>query len=141
MPPFLSLLGHNGRDDSEEKEESTMKKRVLVIDDEADIQAVIHALLETSDYEVESAEDGQAALDKLLSGTKPDIILLDLMMPGMSGYMLLNELHNRGLHTAFSIIIMSADVFTKQQMDHMGVKGFISKPFDINELQQMIDAL
>ncbi len=118
-----------------------MKKRVLVVDDEADIQAVIQALLESADYEVESAEDGQTALDKLESGVKPDIILLDLMMPGMSGYMLLNELHKRGLHTNFSIIVMSADVFTKQQMDRMGVKGFISKPFDINELQQMVDAL
>ncbi|GAC1390706.1 MAG: hypothetical protein NVS4B11_27960 [Ktedonobacteraceae bacterium] len=118
-----------------------MKKRVLIIDDEEDIQVVIHALLETSDYEIDTAENGQIALDKLQNGAKPDIILLDLMMPRMSGYTLLNELHNRGLHTAFSIIVMSADVFTKQQMDRMGVKAFISKPFDINELQQMIEAL
>ncbi len=118
-----------------------MRKRVLIIDDEVDIQAVIQALLETSDYEIDTAENGQIALDKLQSGAKPDIILLDLMMPRMSGYTLLNELHSRGMHTNFSIIVMSADVFTKQQMDRMGVKGFISKPFDINELQQMIDAL
>ncbi len=63
------------------------------------------------------------------------------MMPQMSGYSLLNELHNQGLHTAFSIIVMSADVFTKQQMDRMGVKAFISKPFDINELQQLVESL
>ncbi len=118
-----------------------MKKRVLVIDDEEDIQAVIQALLETSDYELDSAENGQIALEKLQGEVKPDIVLLDLMMPQMSGYTLLNELHNRGLHSAFSIIIMSADVFTKQQMDRMGVKAFISKPFDVNELQQMIESL
>ncbi len=118
-----------------------MKKRVLVVDDEADIQAVIQVLLGTSDYEVDSAENGQVALDKLESGAKPDIILLDLMMPNMSGYTFLNELHHRGLHTSFSIIVMSADVFTKQQIDRMGIKGFISKPFDISELQSMIEAL
>ncbi len=118
-----------------------MKKRVLIIDDEEDIQAVIHALLETSEYEVDSAENGQIALEKLQGEVKPDIVLLDLMMPQMSGYTLLNELHSRGLHTAFSIIVMSADVFTKQQMDRMGVKAFISKPFDVNELQQMVESL
>lgn len=117
------------------------KKRVLVIDDEEDIQAVIQALLETSDYEIDTAENGQVALEKLQGGVKPDIILLDLMMPQMSGYSLLNELHRQGLHTAFSIIVMSADVFTKQQMDRMGVKAFISKPFDIGELQQMIESV
>ena len=115
------------------------KKRVLVVDDEADIQAVIEALLETDTYEIDTAENGQVALDKLQREPKPDIVLLDLMMPEMSGYTLLNELHNRGLHTNFSIIVMSADVFTKQQMDRMGVKSFISKPFDINDLQQVID--
>ncbi|GAC1399008.1 MAG: hypothetical protein NVSMB49_08250 [Ktedonobacteraceae bacterium] len=118
-----------------------MKKRVLIIDDEEDIQAVIQALLETSDYEIDSAENGKIALEKLQGEVKPDIVLLDLMMPQMSGYSLLNELHNRGMHTAFSIIVMSADVFTKQQMERMGVKAFISKPFDVNELQEMIEAL
>lgn len=118
-----------------------MKKRVLVVDDEADIRLIIHSLLETDDYEVMSAENGQEALEKLEGGVKPDIILLDLMMPQVSGYRLLNELHQRGLHTAFSVIVMTADRLTKQQIDRMGLKGFISKPFDINELQRMIEEL
>lgn len=118
-----------------------MKKRVLVVDDEADIRLIIHSLLETDDYEVMSAENGQEALEKLEGDVKPDIILLDLMMPNMSGYSLLHELHHRGLHTAFSVIVMTADRLTKQQIDRMGIKGFISKPFDINELQRMIEEL
>ena len=118
-----------------------MKKRVLVVDDEIGIQEIIRAMLETSAYEVDSAEDGQVALEKLEAGAKPDIILLDLMMPNMSGYRLLYELHQRGFHTSSSIIVMSADVFTQQRIDQMGIKGFISKPFDINELEHMIEAL
>lgn len=118
-----------------------MKKRVLVVDDEADIRQIIHSLLETDDYEVMSAENGQEALEKLEGDVKPDIILLDLMLPQVSGYRLLNELHHRGLHTAFSIIVMTADRLTKQQIDRLGVKGFISKPFDINELQRMIEEI
>lgn len=118
-----------------------MKKRVLVVDDEADIRLIIHSLLETEDYEVMSAKNGQEALEKLEGDVKPDIILLDLMMPNMSGYSLLNELHQRGLLTAFSVIVMTADRLMKHQIDRMGIKGFISKPFDINELQRMIDEL
>ena len=74
-----------------------MKKRVLVVDDEADIRQIIQSLLETDDYEVMSAENGQVALEKLEGDVKPDIILLDLMLPHVSGYRLLNELHHRGL--------------------------------------------
>jgi CheY-like chemotaxis protein len=118
-----------------------MKKRILVVDDEADIQHVIQLLLETADYEVISAENGQIALEKLAGGAQPDILLLDLMMPHMSGYHLLHELQRRGLHTSFAILVMSADVLTKQIIDELGIKGFISKPFDINDLQRLIESL
>jgi CheY-like chemotaxis protein len=118
-----------------------MKKRILVVDDEPDIQHVIQMLLDTDDYEVSSAENGKVALDKLASGATPDILLLDLMMPQMSGYYLLNELHRRGLHTSFSIVVMSADALTKHQIDSLGIKGFVSKPFDIYELRRLIDSL
>jgi CheY-like chemotaxis protein len=63
------------------------------------------------------------------------------MMPHMSGYYLLNELQRRGLHTSFSIVVMSADVLTKHQIDSPGIKAFFSKPFDINELQRLIESL
>lgn len=115
-----------------------MTKRVLVVEDEADIQTAVRTLLENSDYEVTSAENGLVALELLEQGLQPDILLLDLMTPSMSGYSLLYELHRRGLSNTFSTIVMSGDVLTKQQIDLFGIKGFISKPFDIGELQAMI---
>jgi CheY-like chemotaxis protein len=118
-----------------------MKKTIFVVDDEADIQTVLHELLETSEYEVVSATNGQEALEKIEGGLKPDIMLLDLMMPHMSGYNLLSELQKRDLHTSFSIIVMSADSFTQAQIERMGIKGFVSKPFDINQVQELIDSL
>jgi CheY-like chemotaxis protein len=118
-----------------------MKKKILVVDDEADIQNVIQILLDTDDYDVTSAENGRVALEMLESGPRPDILLLDLMMPHMSGYYLLNEFYRRGLHTTFSIVVMSADVLTKHQIDSLGIKAFVSKPFDINELQRLIESL
>lgn len=116
-----------------------MRKNILVVDDEADIQEVLHILLESSNYEVTSAADGEEVIEKLEAGFKPDIILLDLMMPHMSGYTLLNELKRRELHHDFSIIVMSADVFTHQQILSMGIKAFITKPFDLDELLQLIE--
>jgi CheY-like chemotaxis protein len=62
-------------------------------------------------------------------------------MPDMSGYRVLDELYRRELHTSFSLIVMSGDVLMKQQMDQMGIKGFLSKPFDIDKLQQMVESL
>lgn len=118
-----------------------MKKTVFVVDDETDIQIVLHELLETSEYEVISATNGQEALEKIEGGFKPDIMLLDLMMPYMSGYTLLNELQRRNLHSTIAIIVMSADSFTQQQIDRMGIRGFISKPFDIDQVQELVDSL
>lgn len=118
-----------------------MPKRVLLVEDEADVQTAVRTLLENSDYEVTSAENGLMALELLEQGLQPEILLLDLMTPGMSGYSLLYELQRRGLNNAFSTIVMSGDVLTKQQIDLFGIKGFISKPFDIDELQAMIEAV
>ncbi len=118
-----------------------MAKTLLVVDDDVDIQSVVEELFENSDYKVVVANNGREALDQIEAGLKPDIMLLDLMMPYISGYTLLNEMYRRNMHTNFKIVVMSADVFTKQQMDQMGVKTFITKPFDIFELQKLIESL
>jgi CheY-like chemotaxis protein len=118
-----------------------MKKQILVIDDEIEIRLAIETLFEETDYEVISLSSGQEALEKLKNGLKPDIVLLDLMMPDMSGYRMLDELYRLELHTSFSLIVMSGDVLMKHQMDQMGIKGFLSKPFDIDKLQQMVESL
>jgi CheY-like chemotaxis protein len=118
-----------------------MKKQILVIDDEAEIHTAIQALFEDTNYTVISVSNGPTALEKLNNGLKPDIVLLDLMMPDMSGYSVLDEFYRRELHISFSLIVMSGDVLMKQHMDQMGIKGFLSKPFDINKLQQMVEAI
>ncbi len=116
-----------------------MPKRVLVVDDDPDIHALVKMVLGSPDYEVEGVENGELALEKLEKGALPDILLLDLMMPQMTGYVLLDQLYERGLHTSLSIIVMSADLMTWQQMVRLGIKGFLTKPFDIADLQQVIE--
>jgi len=116
-----------------------MPKRVLVIDDDQDIHALVRMVLVSPDYEVEGVENGEIALEKLEKEALPDILLLDLMMPQMTGYALLDQLYERGLHTSLAIIVMSADLITWQQMTRLGIKGFLTKPFDITDLQQAIE--
>lgn len=120
-----------------------MSKRVFVVEDDVEIQAFLHLALTAQEfaYEVESFQNGKILLEKLENGEYPDIVLLDLMMPNMNGYTLLEQLYQRGLHTAFSIIVMSADVLPSQQMARLGVKAFLSKPFSVSDLQSALEAL
>ncbi len=118
-----------------------MNKRALVVDDDADIQTLLQTLLEADNYEVEIAANGQIALQKLEGGLHTDLLVLDLIMPDMTGYTLLNELYERGLHSSFAIIVISADVITRQQLVHLGAKGFLTKPFEITDLQNILKTL
>src|ERR1051326_868233 len=108
-----------------------MVKRVLVVDDDEDMQDLLRQALETENYEVTVAEDGLAALETL-EHSHPDLILLDLMMPRMDGSTFAKELRNRQLVPSTPIIVVSADVNAKQKIESMGADGYITKPFDLH---------
>ncbi len=110
-----------------------MAKRVLVVDDDEDMQDLLRQALETESYNVTVAQDGLAALE-ILEQANPDLILLDLMMPRMDGSAFAKELHNRGLVPSVPIIVVSADVNAKQKIETMGADGYITKPFDLHRL-------
>ena len=110
-----------------------MSKRVLVVDDDEDMQALLQTVLEGQDYEVVAAEDGIAALQELEKAA-PDLIVLDLMMPRMDGYAFTEELRQRGLQSTIPVIVLSADVNAKQNADQLGADSYISKPFDVRDL-------
>jgi CheY-like chemotaxis protein len=108
-----------------------MPKRVLVVDDDEDMQALLRQALETESYEVTVAQDGLDALE-MIEQASPDLILLDLMMPRMDGATFARELHNRGLIPSTPIIVVSADVNAKQKIENMGADSYITKPFDLH---------
>jgi CheY-like chemotaxis protein len=60
--------------------------RIMVVDDEKDIRKVVRKLLETEKHEVTEAKGGRECLEKLVEGERPDLIILDVMMPGMDGW-------------------------------------------------------
>ena len=109
-----------------------VKKRVLIIDDEADIRAVIRGCLEDiAGWEVVAAESSREGLVKVLTES-PDAILLDMMMPGMDGLEFLASLRNYIKETTLPVILLTAktNLSESDKLSELNIKGVIAKPFD-----------
>ena len=103
--------------------------RILIIDDDAHINDALSTALQAEGYSVSTAYSGTEAL-LLLSHNKPDLILLDLMLPGLSGEELLPQIKD------IPVIVVSAkiDVTDKVELLVSGAVDYVTKPFDIKEL-------
>lgn len=107
-----------------------MRKQVLVVDDDGGLQKLLRVILELEDCEVTVAENGLVALEKLKS-VKPDLILLDILMPGMDGFTFIEELERRELRSAIPILILTANMRAKGRIEQMGFEGYLTKPFEL----------
>ena len=109
------------------------KPRILVIDDEASIRDSLRVTLEYADYEVIGAATGQDGLS-LAERESPDLVLLDIKMPGTDGMEVLNRLHARD--ETLPIIMISGHGTTSTAVDavKMGAEDFLDKPFDTDVL-------
>ena len=118
------------------------RARVLVVDDEADLVRILQFGLQGIGYEVETASDGQEALKKARE-QKPDIILLDLMLPKLDGYKVCRLLKFDERYKNIPIIILSARTQEGDQLlaMEMGANRFITKPYDFQEVLGHIEAL
>ncbi len=107
------------------------KKRILVVDDEEDILNVLRFRLEANNYEVLVASDGQEGLNKARS-EKPDLMILDLMLPKLDGYKVCRMLKFDEDYKAIPIIIFTARVQKKDEElgMEMGADAYIPKPFE-----------
>ena len=119
-----------------------MRKKVLVVDDDASLQDLLQAILELEDHEVILAENGLTALEKI-EQVKPDLILLDLMMPYMDGFTFAGELERRGLRSSIPIFVLTADMRFQAALEHMGFDCYLTKPFDLhrflNEMRKLLE--
>jgi len=118
------------------------KKRILIVDDEEDILNVLRFRLEANNYEVLLACDGQEGLDKARS-EKPDLILLDLMLPKIDGYKVCRMLKFDKNYSAIPIIMVTAKAQKedKELGDEMGADAYVPKPFDTEALLGKIKEL
>jgi CheY-like chemotaxis protein len=105
---------------------------VLVVDDDPDILDAICDILDAEGYRVSRARHGQEALD-LVDHERPDVILLDLMMPVMDGVAFSQALRGRPAASDVPIVVISADG-NPQRATSVGAVGYLAKPFDIDAL-------
>lgn len=105
---------------------------ILVVDDDADLRQTLQALLDDSGYQVTAVASGQAALDQLSAGARPNLILLDLMMPEMNGWQFLERAGADSTLASIPVVVMTA----RQAADSLPVlpKEVLRKPFDYDSL-------
>jgi CheY-like chemotaxis protein len=116
-------------------------KRVLVIDDVCIILDVIGIMLQMEGYEVVTATDVPTALERV-EKTCPDLILLDMMMPNMSGYQFIQlfRQHNPQ-NVCIPIILLTVKLYTEDEIERLGVAGYLRKPFHRKELIDKLNEL
>lgn len=112
-------------------------KRILIIEDDDDIRDALMSLLEDEGYDVRGAANGKEGLDVLATMERPCVILLDLMMPVMSGPEFLSHLREEDVVAPIPVVVVSA--WPKEAARLGNVQGFVKKPVDLSLLLQLID--
>ncbi|MEE9239504.1 MAG: sigma-54 dependent transcriptional regulator, partial [Thermodesulfobacteriota bacterium] len=115
-----------------------MKRKILVVDDEESIRWVLGKCLEKVGYVVEYGENGSQGIDKAISGGFSSIIL-DITMPDMTGFDVLNEIRANGIDSP--VIIITAQNTVKNAIEAMkqGAYDYIAKPFDLDEVKITVE--
>jgi len=126
-----AALSRAGIDDS-----MAERRPILVVDDDAEILAMLRDFLESEGLVVRTAANGAEALD-LLWEVEPALILLDMRMPVMDGWGFAERFRERKL--AYPIVVMTAAESARRWAEEIGATAYIAKPFDVNELLQTIE--
>ena len=111
---------------------------VLVVDDDPDIQLLLRIELAAEGYDVVTASDGLEAVE-LIPTLRPDVVLLDVMMPGLDGWGVLERLED-----PLPAVIVVSGLATDQDQHYLhavelGALGFVSKPFDSTKLLELVE--
>jgi two-component system KDP operon response regulator KdpE len=106
--------------------------RILVVDDEPAIRRFLRTSLGSQGYQVEEAEDGAAALAAMSHA--PDLLVLDLGMPGMDGFEVIRQLRESGATLPIVVLSVRADEAGKVRALDLGADDYVTKPFGIEEL-------
>jgi CheY-like chemotaxis protein len=120
-----------------------MPGRVLVVDDEPALRRLLTDLFSIEGYWVSAASDGAQALERL-QDFRPDVVVLDLTMPVMSGWTFAEECHRLDGYGDLPIVAVSAmhDVASAvPRLEHLGVARCLAKPFDVAELLAVVEQL
>lgn len=117
-----------------------MQHSILIVEDNADLAFGLRNNLEIEGYSVEVASDGKEALARVRD-FDPDLIILDLMMPGMDGYRVLKAMREDGDSTPVLILSARGEETDKVRGFRLGADDFVTKPFSLLELLARVEAL
>src|SRR5688500_14530042 len=113
---------------------------VLIIEDNTDLAYGLRNNLEIEGYEVDVAVDGAAGLARA-AATRPDLVILDLMLPGLDGYRVLKSLRDRGEQVPVLILTAHGEEADKVRGFRLGADDYVTKPFGLLELMARVAAL
>jgi two-component system, OmpR family, alkaline phosphatase synthesis response regulator PhoP len=117
-----------------------MSRRILVIEDNPDLAFGLRNNLEIEGYAVDVAEDGTTGLEMALR-TSPDLVVLDLMLPGLDGFRVLQGLRQGGSRLPVLILTARGDEADKVRGLRLGADDYVTKPFGLLELLARVEAL
>ena len=110
-------------------------KTILVVDDEPVLRTIVREILHEEGYAVVEAADGRGRVE-IVARERPDLVLMDVMMPGVDGREAYRQLRAHPEHRDVPVVMMSAAV----QSDGLdpSIAGFVAKPFDLNQLVELV---
>lgn len=117
---------------------------ILVVDDDPDLVEAVSMKLETESYKVDQAYDGQEAMEKIKK-QKPDLVILDVMMPRKNGWVVCDEIKNDDALKDITVVLLTAvgdAVKTTNYTHHDGkttlADDYLPKPIDLDELMRIV---
>ena len=120
------------------------KKLILVVDDDTDLVEMVSMKLESANFRVAKAYDGFEAMDRIKE-ERPDLIILDVMMPRKDGYTLCDELKTSDEYKSIIVVLLTAvtEAIKSTNYTHMGGKttladDFVPKPIDLDKLMEIV---
>jgi two-component system, OmpR family, response regulator MprA len=115
--------------------------KILVVDDERAVRESLRRALELEGYEIDLAEGGEEALQRLASKTEPDAMILDVLMPGVDGLEVCRRLRSEG--SRLPVLMLTARVEVEDRVEGLdaGADDYLTKPFALDELKARLRAL
>lgn len=117
-----------------------MPKSILIVDDDASLLRWISEVLTQQGYEVKTATDGFLALEELKK-FRPDLIIIDVLMPRMDGYQLYKELKNNPRTAPIPVLIQTERKLMEDSFLALGAESFLTKPFSAEDLCEKVDTI
>lgn len=108
--------------------------KILVVDDDEDIRGILGMILRARGHEIDEAEDGVAALEKLRGGERPGMMILDMMMPRLDGEGVVKALRNEPRLADLPVVVLSGHHSAREQAERLGAAGCLVKPIELTDL-------